>query len=221
MTPQEKIIKKYVDNIKHHLQLSHKMKSRISYDLLTDINSRIEKGETLKDIMASMGTPKEVADGFNDELSQYQNKKNPWRFVFLFLTFFTGVGIIYNLIDNYWVRDSIGGADGPTSISVSQVIPTPFWLLISFVLGCLATYFLLKCNKNSHKKDYTIVVILSISALTVFILGLIFVSIDYYLNIKDITSFLFMVVQSILFPSFWLPLITLIISLRKRKIAKP
>ncbi len=232
MIQQEKIIKKYVDGIKNHLHLPLNMKARIISDLATDIHARMEKGETIEEILTVMGTPKEVAAGFNTELAEYtRSKGSPWRFLFLGGAIFTGVFLIFSIISFLAQPELaygiIGSADGPTSIYVgSRAVLPALWVVVPFFIGCLTTYLLLKWQKNGTKKQYTAVMILSIVALAFFTGDLIRESLSSYLETKDIiqtyegnigTAILLQAMYAIILPSFWLPIVTLIVSIRKRK----
>ena len=54
----------------------------VSYTHLTDIHARLEKGQSIDEIIAEMGTPQEVAAGFNEEMQdQLLPKGSPWRCV--------------------------------------------------------------------------------------------------------------------------------------------
>lgn len=84
MTEQEKKIKRYVNAIERELRLPLKAKARINGDIGTDIHARLEKGQSIDEIIAEMGTPQEVAAGFNEEMQdQLLPKGSPWRWVFL------------------------------------------------------------------------------------------------------------------------------------------
>ena len=61
MTKQEKKIKRYVNAIERELRLPLKAKARINGDIGTDIHARLEKGQSIDEIIAEMGTPQEVA----------------------------------------------------------------------------------------------------------------------------------------------------------------
>ena len=50
-------------------------KKEIKKQLLTDINFRLEQGESLPDVMSQMGSAKEIAEGFNENLTETEKKK--------------------------------------------------------------------------------------------------------------------------------------------------
>ena len=56
MTKQEKKIKRYVNAIERELRLPLKAKARINGDIGTDIHARLEKGQSIDEVIAEMGT---------------------------------------------------------------------------------------------------------------------------------------------------------------------
>ncbi|MFQ9679580.1 MAG: hypothetical protein ACLRZH_05280 [Ruthenibacterium lactatiformans] len=60
-------IKRYVNAIERAAP-APKAKARINGDIGTDIHARLEKGQSIDAIIAEMGTPQEVAAGFNEEM---------------------------------------------------------------------------------------------------------------------------------------------------------
>ena len=54
MTKQEKKIKRYVNAIERELRLPLKAKARINGDIGTDIHARLEKGQSIDEIIAEM-----------------------------------------------------------------------------------------------------------------------------------------------------------------------
>lgn len=67
----------YVNKIVRKINYSSKRKEEIKKQLLMDINLRINQGEKLEDIIAGMGTVREVADNFNENISPEEKKKYP------------------------------------------------------------------------------------------------------------------------------------------------
>lgn len=123
MTKQEKKIKRYVNAIERELRLPLKAKARINGDIGTDIHARLEKGQSIDEIIAEMGTPQEVAAGFNEEMQdQLLPKGSPWRWVFLIAAILAGGAALLSILPFllFYFQSSgmgvIGGADGPTAI---------------------------------------------------------------------------------------------------------
>ena len=68
-------VNQYINGIMRKIKCGRKKKKEIKKQLLTDINFRLEQGETLADVMSQMGSIKEIADGFNESLTE-EEKKN-------------------------------------------------------------------------------------------------------------------------------------------------
>ena len=147
MTEQEKKIKRYVNAIERELRLPLKAKARINGDIGTDIHARLEKGQSIDAIIAEMGTPQEVAAGFNEEMQdQLLPKGSPWRWVFLIAAILAGGAALLSILPFllFYFQSSgmgvIGGADGPTAIFITGAanllapVLTPLWLAVPFIL---------------------------------------------------------------------------------------
>ena len=52
-------LKHYIKEINKGLHLPHKMKKRITTELLSEIYGRIDDGEELNSVLTSIGTPQE------------------------------------------------------------------------------------------------------------------------------------------------------------------
>ena len=61
--------KKYVNAIAGKIRCNEKKKKEIKKQLMMDIDMRIKQGETLAEIISQMGTVKEIADSFNENIS--------------------------------------------------------------------------------------------------------------------------------------------------------
>lgn len=94
MTEEQKKIKKYVNAIEWHLKIPLEIKARINSDIGTEIHLRLEAGKTIDEVMAEMGTPKEVAQRFNKELKEQTLRKHPLRFLFLTLGILLMIGFL-------------------------------------------------------------------------------------------------------------------------------
>ena len=75
MTEEQKKIKKYVNAIERHLHMPLKQKVRINTDLATEIHLRMEAGATADEVIQEMGSPKEVAERFNEEMGSRREGK--------------------------------------------------------------------------------------------------------------------------------------------------
>ena len=67
--------KKYVNAIVRKIKCNGKKKKEIKKQLLMDIDMRMKQGEWLEEIISQMGTVKEIADGFNENISLKEQKQ--------------------------------------------------------------------------------------------------------------------------------------------------
>lgn len=67
--------RQYVNAIVRKIKCSKNKKKEIEKQLLMDIDLRLEQGEKLEDVISQMGTAKEIADGFNENISVEEQKK--------------------------------------------------------------------------------------------------------------------------------------------------
>lgn len=68
-------VNQYVNAIANKIKCSGDKKKEIKQQLLTDINLRISQGEKPEDVMAQMGSVKEIADSFNENISDIEKKR--------------------------------------------------------------------------------------------------------------------------------------------------
>lgn len=67
--------KQYVNSIVKKIKCDGKKREDIKQQLLTDINLRVSKGEKLEKIISQMGSENEIADDFNENISEKEQKK--------------------------------------------------------------------------------------------------------------------------------------------------
>ncbi len=67
--------KQYVNQVTKRIKCSSAKRNDIRQELLADIRMRSTQGERMEDIIAGMGQPKEVAEGFNENISPQERKK--------------------------------------------------------------------------------------------------------------------------------------------------
>ncbi len=65
----------YVKKIVKRVRCDKKRRQDIGRELLTEIQERMSGGEALEDIMREMGSIREIADSFNESLSEADRKK--------------------------------------------------------------------------------------------------------------------------------------------------
>lgn len=147
-------IRKYLRRILRSLRLPGSIKQRIYSDLKTSIQAKAEAGMSDQEIIASMGSPNEVAAEFHEQMPDCCYHKHPLRFVCLFISIFSFLALLIKLFLNAflsWLMNSessigiIGGADGPTSIFVATVVRdgiSPEYILypLLILLGLLGYY---------------------------------------------------------------------------------
>lgn len=68
---------KYVKDIVSKIKCTGAKKKEIEKQLLSDISMRMEQGESLEQIMESMGTVQEIADAFSQDMPETERKG--WR----------------------------------------------------------------------------------------------------------------------------------------------
>lgn len=155
MTEEQKKIKKYVNAIEWHLKVPLEIKARINSDIGTEIHLRLEAGKTIDEVMAEMGTPKEVAQRFNTELKEQTLRKHPLRFLFLALGILLVIGIVVGSMNNFC----------PLTLYVEDVFPgryLGYWISeIGLCLGCIGAYLLLLYGKQAAPKGCKSTMILS------------------------------------------------------------
>lgn len=233
MTQQEKRIKRYVTDIERRLRLPLKVKARINGDIGTEIHARLEQGQTLDEVFAQMGTPEEVAAGFNDELAELALPKgSAWRWLFAVLAVLTGIGTAQVVVPAMLFRFSmqsagaIGGADGPTAIYVTgtagvmPVICLALMTSVPFILGCAAAFVLLRWGKNATRSHCTRAALLSAAALVCWVAACVWMLVSAALGAQGAPgmwgALLWQIVNLMLLPGFWLPIVTLVIALRRQ-----
>ncbi len=162
MMTKEQYIKKILRGIK----ATDKTKERIKYDIQTEIESMEEAGLSIDEIISKKGIPKKVANEFNQSYSNTAMRKRYYEQKILksaaavFLSISVIVLICNTLGSTFLMQDvsiaTIGGADGPTNIIVTEKPISPQIFVqgniagcILLVLGsaCVATYYVMK-KKN-------------------------------------------------------------------------
>ena len=145
---------KYVASIIRRLNLPKKTRERIRQDLLQDIQTAVEEGQTLEEVMARMGTPEEAAQEFNESYGD-MSEKSGWtrilKIIFIAAIVLSSLYLIFNLIillvtASFGMSPSqnvgiIGGADGPTAIFITsqyEPLPTILKLIVSLIVIFLA-----------------------------------------------------------------------------------
>lgn len=103
--------RQYVDAAARKIKCDRNKKKEIKKQLLTDIRMRTEQGERLEDILSQMGTPKEIADGFNETISVEEKKRYTRNKVLMVAVPVVGV-LLCLILAVYWIF--------PKSVDISQ-----------------------------------------------------------------------------------------------------
>lgn len=67
--------KQYLDKVVRGIKCTRRMKGEIRKQLESDIEERIGEGESLESILSQMGSAREIAEDFNENLSETEKKK--------------------------------------------------------------------------------------------------------------------------------------------------
>lgn len=157
-------VKRYVNTVERHLRLDRTTRLRVMNDLASDLQSRLDAGETLEEIQADLGDARTLADTLNREFADHQDNASPWRWVFLALAIF--LALVF-AVSGMTARNNavsigiIGGADGPTSILVSvQYTMLEVLHTISWPVTLLGGYCLLGPARRGSRKRLLVPMIL-------------------------------------------------------------
>ncbi len=164
MTEAEKKMKKYCNAVERRLNLPLEVKARVMTDFSSSIAARREAGKTDEDIYAELGTPKEAAAILNEQMKEFAYRKSPWRFAFIALAVYGAwelLGTIIAAMLMFFLGSSmasvegtvgvIGGADGPTAIFVTTIVPGWYHYVLPAALltvGILGYLRLKKCKQK-------------------------------------------------------------------------
>lgn len=115
-------IKQYVNAVERRLRLDRQTKLRVMNDLASDLQSRLDAGETLAEIEADLGSPAELAANLNAAFPEHQRPASPWRWLFAAAA---ALLALWMALASMPAQTSgiIGGADGPTAIVVTASGP--------------------------------------------------------------------------------------------------
>lgn len=174
---------KYIRQVLRHLRLSSEMKKRVESDLRTDIELRLESGKDMDDIIRELGTPREAAAYFNQEMAEKKKPKlsGPSGF-FLAAAVITVVLIVCNYISSNQVHGVVirgthivGAADGPASVFITgriNALPIhQLWGVVIIISFSAAIYLCTGHGKN--RINYVIAIILSVAGILFSVLGII------------------------------------------------
>ena len=169
MKDTEKKMKTYISRVKWRLNLPREIKDRAVSELAGSVQTMQEAGKRDEEILAELGTPRQVAAQLNEQWKEYAWRKSPWRFDFLacavygalqlFPAFWINVlywflSAVYEIRSQFYPLETysvgiIGGADGPTAIFVAG----PVWAaylppVAMLVIGIWGYLRLCRCRQK-------------------------------------------------------------------------
>lgn len=159
-------IKRYVNRVEWNLRLDWPTRVRVMNDLASDLQSRLEAGETLADIRADLGGPEQLAATLNEAFADHRDPAPRWRW-WLLAGAAAALALGFALPALTGARQAavgvIGGADGPTAILVSGPGISGGTLLgISWALLLAAAFCWLGWCRHGHPRRYWLPALLSL-----------------------------------------------------------
>lgn len=170
-------VKRYVNTVERHLHLDRSTRLRVMNDLASDLQSRLDAGETLADIQADLGDARTLAETLNREFSDHRDNASPWRWAFLVLAIF--LALVFAVSGLTARREAasigiIGGADGPTAIYVAGSFGGLDTLhTLSWLAALVGGYWLLGPARRGSRKRLLVPVILEGVSLVIQLLWLV------------------------------------------------
>lgn len=170
-------VKRYVNTVERHLHLDRSTRLRVMNDLASDLQSRLDAGETLADIQADLGDARTLAETLNREFSDHRDNASPWRWAFLVLAIFLALVFAVSGLTSRQEAASIGiigGADGPTAIYVADSFGGLDTLhTLSWLAALVGGYWLLGPARRGSRKRLLVPVILEGVSLVIQLLWLV------------------------------------------------
>lgn len=170
-------VKRYVNTVERHLHLDRSTRLRVMNDLASDLQSRLDAGETLADIQADLGDARTLAETLNREFSDHRDNASPWRWAFLVLAIFLALVFAVGGLTSRQEAASIGiigGADGPTAIYVADSFGGLDTLhTLSWLAALVGGYWLLGPARRGSRKRLLVPVILEGVSLVIQLLWLV------------------------------------------------
>lgn len=141
-------LKRYIKAINRGLRLPHKMKKRITTELLSEIYGRMDDGEELNSVLASIGTPQELVEelkaNYGDGYVQFKKgnilKLTVYSIIalgILALVIYSAIAIIH---PQFLLPTIIGGADGPTAVFIVYKRPAKE-LIVGLIIQIIILIF--------------------------------------------------------------------------------
>lgn len=157
-------VKRYVNTVERYLRLDRRTRLRVMNDLASDLQSRLDAGETLEDIRADLGDARTLAETLNREFADHRDNASPWRWAFLVLAIFLALVFAVNGLSARQEAASIGiigGADGPTAIYVTTQYSLMSGLRdLAWLVTLVGGYWLLGPARRGSRKRLLVPMIL-------------------------------------------------------------
>lgn len=166
MYEQDLRIKKYVNAVQRRLRMPRDVRARVMSDFGSSISARREAGESVEEILESLGSPKEAAAELNEQMKEFTYRKSPWRFLFLAGVILGGLGLLgkaVSMIVVYMMTGSanaslgiIGGGDGPTAVFVARsnsadMLSVEMKLVLNLLLVAVCVFAFCKFSRMKRK----------------------------------------------------------------------
>lgn len=164
MNDQDKNIKKFLRAVERRLRFPRDVRGRVMSDFSSSISARREAGESVEEILNSLGSPKQAAAELNEQMREYTYVKSPWRFAFLGAAVGGGLYLLGEVVSMslvYLITGSeaasigvIGGADGPTAIFLTSCVDTPtaeMKILLSVIALAAGIFGFYKFSRRRRK----------------------------------------------------------------------
>ncbi len=94
--------KAYIKEVSKYLKCSASKRKEIEKQLESDILTAVEKGEAFDQIRSRMGTPKELAEEFNENLSAEELKGAKRKKAYMIIMVTAGVLVVLGIL-GYWL----------------------------------------------------------------------------------------------------------------------
>lgn len=219
----------YIRAILRKTTFDGKTKKRLEADLAGSIDSRLEAGMDMAAVMAEMGSPEAVSQSLAQSMpGEVAVPKSRWRWVFLAFSILMVAAMLFSLIW-YWAVIAqgdflpaeaasvgvIGGADGPTTIYVTQSwrVGIPGTSAIGLALGSLGVFLLMQWKGVASPRRFTLLgVVLLAYAAFLLVGGLSNSMIESMLPFHNLYTIMG---SRLLNPAFLAPLLAGIFSLRR------
>ena len=156
------------------------------------------EGKSVDQVLSEMGTPKEVAERFNQEMKSPSKRKNFWSVIIVCVL---GGIVLAGILGSMWFRffkqqavSIVGGADGPTSVFIAGKPGWNGYLIssIGFIFGCISAGLLCKYGKKAQKRSYVKCTVLSLVGLVCAFVPFLFPFLEnlqwiFYMGVTEIT----------------------------------